>query len=605
MTLIRTSGVLLAAFVLLVGGTVHAQEEPTLKDVLGDEEVPEEAPEATQPAPQAPPTPAAAAPPAGPVDDFDRGVPRTSLRGFFEAGDAGDWERAAEYLDLRNLPKQMRPPDGPTLARHFKVALDRTLWVAMATVSMDPGGHKDDGLPAYRDRVGVIDTPEGKIEILMQRVPREDGVSIWKISNHTVKDIPLLWKAYGYSPLVEKLRRILPEGHFLGFEYWQWVGIIVILLAAYLLAWVSTMVPAQLLQRRAVAREGVVRFLTGPVRLLVFVLVARFGVELLAPSLVVRAVLRAEPLLIIVTAWLVIRASDLLFARLLVRLQRDRSAGAVFVRPLRTMTQILVVLVAGLVWLANIGFNVGAVLAGLGIGGIAVALAAQRSLEDVFGAITLYSGRPVRVGDFCRFGGKLGTVEEIGLRWTRVRTLDDTVVNLSNADFAKEKLENFTVRKKIWYHPRLRLRYQTTPDQLRYILVEVRRLLYAHPRVLPDPARVRFVGFGDYSLDLDVFAYLETTDYGEFLEIAEDLNLRIMDVLKKAGSDFALPSRTAYVESGTSPDGELARAAEASVGQWREEGQLYLPRFPQEKVSELRRSLPYPPEGSPDATRAA
>jgi MscS family membrane protein len=596
--------VLLAAFALLVGGMVHAQQEPTLKDVLGQEEVLEEAPDATPPAPTDPPEPAAAAPSPGPVDDFDRGVPRTSLQAFFEAGDEGDWERAAEYLDLRNLPRPMRPPNGPRLARHFKIALDRSLWIAPATLSMDPEGHSDDGLPSFRDRIGVIDTPEGKIEILMQRVPREDGVSIWKISNHTVKDIPLLWKFYGYSPFVEQLRRVLPEGLFLGFELWQWVGIVAILFVVYLLAWVITTLPARLLQHRTVARDGVARFLTGPVRLLVFVLVARSGVELLAPSLFVRAILRAEPLLIIVIAWLAIRASHLLFERLLVRLHRERSSAAVFVRPLRTATQIVVVLVAALVWLENIGFSVGTVLAGLGIGGIAVALAAQRSLEDVFGAITLYTGKPVQVGDFCRFGGKLGTVEEIGLRWSRVRTLDDTVVSMSNADFAKEKLENFGARTKIWYHPRLRLRYQTTPDQLRYILVEVRRLLYAHPRVLPDPARVRFVGFGDYSLDLDVFAYLDTRDYGEFLEISGDLNLRIMDVVKKAGSDFAFPSSTTYIESGTGPDGELALAAEASVEQWREEGRLYLPHFPQEKVSELRGSLPYPPEGSPDATRA-
>jgi MscS family membrane protein len=231
MTLVEKTGVLLAAFVLFAAATVHAQQEPTLKDVLGQEEVPEDAPEAaTQADPKGPPEPAPATSPPGPVDDFDRGVPRTSLLAFFDAADSGDWERAAEYLDLRNLPKKMQPPDGPRLARHFKIALDRSLWIAPATVSMNPEGHSDDGLPAFRDRIGVIDTPEGKIEILMQRVPREDGVSIWKISNRTVKDIPLLWKVYGYGRLVEQLRPNLPEGLLLGFEYWQWVGIVLILL---------------------------------------------------------------------------------------------------------------------------------------------------------------------------------------------------------------------------------------------------------------------------------------------------------------------------------------------------------------------------------------
>jgi MscS family membrane protein len=150
-----------------------------------------------------------------------------------------------------------------------------------------------------------------------------------------------------------------------------------------------------------------------------------------------------------------------------------------------------------LVWLNNVGFNVTTLMAGLGIGGLAVALAAQKPLENLIGAITLYTSRPVRVGDFCRFGDKIGTVEEVGLRATKVRTLDRTLVNIPNAEFVHLHLDNFTKREKIWYHPRISLRYETTPDQVRYILVEVRKVLYAHPKVLSDPARIRFVGFGE------------------------------------------------------------------------------------------------------------
>lgn len=600
MGLIRVSAMLLSAAILLIGGAAPAQDEPTLKEILdrgSDTEVAPEAPDTPEGASDVP----AHTMPSGPVDDFDRGVPRTSLRAFFDAGDEGDWERAAESLDLRNLPKSMRPIRGPSLARRLKITIDRALWVSFATVSPKPEGHSDDGLPPYRDRIGVIDTPQGKIEILMQRVPRRDGVFIWKISNHTVKDIPLLWRHFGYGPLVDRLEQIMPEGAILGFEYWQWVGIAGVLVLAYFLAWGLTTLVVELVRRSAVSEE-MVRFVSGPVRLLVFVVITRVGVEMLAPSLAARAILRAESLLIAAVTWLLVRALGLAFERVRARLEREGSSDAVVVAPVRTATQALVILVATLVWLENVGFNVGAALAGLGIGGIAVALAAQHSLQDVFGAVTLYTGRPVRVGDFCRFGDKLGTVEEIGLRWTRVRTLNDTVVSVSNAEFAKEKLENYGARTKSWYHPRLRLRYQSTPDQVRFVLVEVRRLLYAHPRVLPDAARVRFVGYGAYALEIDVFAYLETKVYSEYLEIAEDLNLRIMDVVKAAGTDFALPSLTTYAEPGAAPDAGLAREAEERVGRWREEGRLFLPRFPSKSVSELRRTLPYPPEGSPDVT---
>ena len=198
------------------------------------------------------------------------------------------------------------------------------------------------------------------------------------------------------------------------------------------------------------------------------------------------------------------------------------------------------------------------------------------------------------VGEFCRFGGTVGTVEDVGLRSTRVRTLDRTVVTVPNAEFSNLQIENFARRERIWYHPTIRLRYETTPDQIRYILVEVHRMLYAHPKVDSTSARIRFAGFGNSSLDLEVFSYVNVTDYGEYLEIAEDLNLRIMDIVAAAGSSLALPSQTTYVEKGRGLDPDRARAAEAQVKEWRERHELWLPRFPREKITEIDNTLEYP-----------
>jgi MscS family membrane protein len=247
-----------------------------------------------------------------------------------------------------------------------------------------------------------------------------------------------------------------------------------------------------------------------------------------------------------------------------------------------------------------LGLPVVPLLAGLGVGGLALALAAQPTIENLIAALTLHADRPVRVGDFCRFGDALGIVEQIGMRSTRLRTLDNTVLSVANADFSKGRVENYSARRKIWYHPRIRLRYETTPDQVRYILVEVRKLLYAHPRVLADPARIRFVGFGEYSLDLDVFAYIDTKDYGEYLEIAEDLNLRIMDVVKAGGTELAIPARLEYQMDKTPLDEKEIQRAEASVQEWRGQRAMYLPKFPPEKIAKLHGTLDYPPTGSPE-----
>jgi MscS family membrane protein len=599
-TLTRNACALVTLLLQLSAPLAFAQEEPTLKDMLGVDQT-EEAVETSDA--EVTPAPVAS---AGPVDDYDRGVPRTSVEGFRDAAEKGDWKRAAEYLDLRKLPGDMDASQGPELARDLTIVLDRALWIDLATLSSNPKGHPDDGLPAYRDRAGVIETPEGKIEVLLQRVPRGDGVLIWKFSNRTVGQIPTLYQHHGYGPLTERLLGVLPEFRLLGFESWQWVTLICLGVGSYLLAWLVTAIGGRLIRGRgALVSERIARLVTGPIRLLLLLILMRSGVDLLAPSLGFRAVLRAQTLLILVSVWVVIRGSDLLFDHLSRRMERREHGSSVFVRPLRTATRIVVVLTAVVVWLDNVGFSVTTLLAGLGIGGLAIALAAQKSLEDLFAAITLYSGRVVRVGDFCRFGDTLGTVEEIGLRWTRVRKLDHTLLSLPNSEFARQPLENFAMREKIWFHPRLQLRYETTPEQLRYILVEVRRLFYAHPKVLADPARIRFVGFGDYSLDLDVFAYVDSRDYGEYLEIAEDLNLQIMDIVARAGSAIAVPSQTAYLESGSGLDAERARAAEARVGEWREKRELYLPRFPEREIAQLQHSLPYPPEGSPEATRPA
>ena len=268
----------------------------------------------------------------------------------------------------------------------------------------------------------------------------------------------------------------------------------------------------------------------------------------------------------------------------------------------RKSLKILIATFAGLAVLHSFGVNVITVLAGLGVGGIAVALAAQKTLENFIGGITVYADQPVRVGEFCRFGGTVGTVEEVGLRSTRVRTLDRTVVTIPNSEFSNLPIENFARRDRIWYHPTIRLRYETTPDQIRYVLVEVHRMLYAHPKVDSASARIRFVGFGNSSLDLEVFSYVTVTDYGEYLEVAEDLNLRIMDIVAAAGASLALPAQTTYLDEGRGLDPDRARAVEGQVQEWRERRELWLPRFPREKIAEMDNTLQYPADGSATGT---
>ena len=536
-------------------------------------------------------------------DEFNRGTPRSSVEGFLAATHERDYQRAAEYLDLRRLSASRRKSNGPRLARELRIVLDRALAIDFDLLSTDPKGHRDDGLPTYRDWLGRIETKKKPVNIFLQHVPRRDGKLIWKFSSATVAKIPQLYAEFGYGWFGDVLPRVFFDFEIFGLRAWWWVTI----LAFGILAFFTTMIITKVLilslrYMKTPLIQQLESIITGPVFLLIFAFLWRVGVILLGPSVALQQMMRGGILPIIAVVWSAMRLFDLFLDRLGERLRRSsQPAITVLLRPVSNLFRVVIILIGIIVWLDNIDYNVTALLTGLGVGGIAVALAAQKSIENLIGAVTLYAAQPVRAGDFCRFGDTVGTVEEIGLRSTRVRTLENTLMSIPNAEFSNLHLDNFSKREKIWYHPRLRLRYETTPDQVRYILVEVRKLLYSHPMVIPDPARIRFVEFGTYSLDLEIFAYIDVTDIDQFMEIAEDLNLRIMDVVRKAGSSFAVPTQTTYLERGKGLDQELAREAESKVKEWREQRALYLPDFPPEKIAELRGSLEYPPVGSPKA----
>lgn len=221
-----------------------------------------------------------------------------------------------------------------------------------------------------------------------------------------------------------------------------------------------------------------------------------------------------------------------------------------------------------------LGLSVAPLLAGLGVGGLAVALAAQHTIENVIAGLVLFADKPVRIGDICRFGDVQGTVEQIGLRSTRVRCPDRTLISIPNSEFAKLQLTNFTRRDRILLRTVLTLRYETTADQLRYLLAALRQLLGSHPRIAADSVRVRFTGYGEWALNVEVFALADTADGAEFLAIQEDVFLQVMDVVREAGCDFAFPSQTQYLAAESAIDADRGRRAEETVQAWRGQGGL-------------------------------
>jgi len=273
---------------------------------------------------------------------------------------------------------------------------------------------------------------------------------------------------------------------------------------------------------------------------------------------------------------------------------------AAFLRVVFRLVSVVVLAYLGIYAADAVGISITPLVAGLGVGGLAIALAIRPTLENIIGGLTLFADRPVRVGDFCRYGDEIGTVEQIGLRSTRIRSLERTIVTVPNAEFSQMKLDNFTARDIRLLKTILRLRYETTPDQLRYVLAELRKLLLGHPKVTPAPARVRFVGYGAYSLDLEIFAYLHCQDQDTFLAVQEDIFLRIADIVKEGGTGFALPSQTTYFRRDGGMDADRGREAEVKVENWREHDRLPFPEFDPGFRSEMEDILDYPQRGAYD-----
>lgn len=476
-------------------------------------------------------------------DILGRETPRGALEGFLRAVDEVDYETAARYLDLRNLPKAIRQYEPEELALGFSIVLQRALWVDIDVLSDEPGGLAGDGLPSYRDELGRAPLHDREITLFLQRVPGENDTRIWKISNRTISQLPELYAAYRYPDYVEYLAETLPEASILGVELFKWVaGIIaglMVLPVALFISWLT----ARIMAAPGTARhDRLWQFFSRPVTTFIVIWTIAYVMRHLGYGVTAQTISEARTLTIVLSTWILIALINMFRDFYVDFLEKSqRNSTIVLLRPITSAVKSIVVVIMLMVWLDNIGFNITTLIAGLGIGGIAVALVLQKPLEDVFGAFTLFQQQPVRIGDFCQIGSITGTVEEISLRTTRIRTPAGTVVSMPNAKLALETIDNISARKQILYRPSFKLGFKTTPEQLRRIIADIREMLESDDRVLRDRLRVNFLGFDEHGFAIEAFADIDTKAYPVYLAIAEELNLKIIDIIREAGANLDVP----------------------------------------------------------------
>jgi MscS family membrane protein len=499
--------------------------------------------------------------------------PRASLRQFYDLTSEGDYVAAARYLQLPHKERE----HGPELARKLREVLDQDLIVDLATISPLAAGDRSDGLPADTERVAFVPAAskdEPGEPIFMVRAHDAEG-AFWAFSDQTVARIDGWYSSMEDRWLLDRLPKALqrhgPWGKLL---VWHWIAIPLLLLVAWTLGPIFGSASSSLARRalrkaepswQAHVPRGLAPVLTLLWTLLfITVLLPLIALPRATHTLFLSMVGAAATLVLFWGLW---RAVDLMSLVIAERAWAvDNPSARSLLAVGRNLAKAAVAVGAIVATIAAFGYPVATVLAGLGIGGVALAFGAQKTVENLFGSVSLAADQPFRVGDFVRVDDLLGTVENVGLRSTRIRTLDRTLVTIPNGKLADLRIESFSARDRIRLATTIGLVYETTLGQMRQVLDGFRNVLSAHPQIWPDTIVVSFSGFGASSLDIDVMCWFQVTDFNEFRAIRQEVLLELMRVVEDAGTGFAFPTRTIHLlNDNPAPSGSTAKGTDSEA----------------------------------------
>jgi len=491
-------------------------------------------------------------------DALGRTTPRGTVKGFISAVAKEDYEMAAQYFELNFLRKNQKKLKGIELAQSLQKILDQIGQFVPTDLLSDASiGNINDRLDKNFEKVGSYQYKDKNHDLILSRNNEGQDKFIWLFSQATLKNLPKKQKIseINESIINQALPKYMQEKKWYGAPAGHWIGLIVLAGVSFLLSslLVFTLIWffKFLCEKRKLTRPvKIAKAFSLPIQLYFSVLFFVMMAQKSGISIIIR---QSFSKITVVVSWVAILLLVWRLIDVFSKFGENKSiakgnfgalSAILFFR--RSMKFLLIALGAISV-LGSIGVDVTTGIAALGIGGIALALGAQKSVENLVGSITVIFDQPARVGDFCSVSGIKGTVEQIGMRSTRLRTLERTIVTIPNGEFASAKIENYTRRDCFLFNPTLGLRYETTMKQLKSLQQSFKDVLISQEEVIPQTIRVRFLEFGADTLNIEIFSHIQTDNYNSFLEIQEILNFTIMDIVEKSGTDFAFPSQTIYL----------------------------------------------------------
>jgi len=507
------------------------------------------------------PTPAPAVEAVG--DPYRRETPYGTFFGYIRASQKENWAVASEYLQWPRGGRISREE----LARQLKALLDERFVGDLEELTRSSAGGFNDAFASGHDLVGHVDAGDDSFDLVLVRTTPAEGPAIWLVASQSLREVPAAFKGLT-SPAIE--RHIpsflkVPVGKF---RLWQLLGFLLLIPLLYAASRLLVSGVFALLTRLSASHAWGTELLRSaagfrdPVALLLTVPLHRACVSRLALPLLSRYYYTQFAWLVAIfgIAWLFFRLIDFVNGRATLRLLAKGATATSSLTIARMLLRGAVATAAVLGALASFGINLTATLAGLGIGGVALAFAAQKSLENLFGGFVVLGDKIMRVGDTVRIGTAVGTIEDVTLYATRMRLFDRSVVTIPNGTLITAQIENRSRRDKFLVNPTLGLVYETTAEQMRAVLENLRAVLASDARVEKGTMRVRFVRINSSSLDVEVFAYVLVADYAAYLGAQEQLLVMLLEAVEKAGTSLAFPSQTTYVAGEASPP-LAARAA--------------------------------------------
>lgn len=499
--------------------------------------------------------PAAPSQAAPPPDALGRDNPRGCILGFIKAAQDEKYNVAKQYFEPPPRQRHESEQEDKELVNQLLTILNQKLAGALDFVSRDPLGHLDDGLPPDQEKIGGVLSSVEPFPIMLVRREDEQGHKVWMFSRQTLDQVPEYYDSLQFPGFEKKIPKTLVSHRLLSMPYWQWIAILLFIPVALTLGRVVTLLIELIVKYWHKSRHlpplppSTFRRI-GPGTLAFAAMFHFYFVGYIGTSLLYRLYYRRILLVFLSVAfyWILIRLTRFVSSRIGANLaSRGRAAERSIVSLVRRFVDVLIFVFVTLVVLHSLGFDVSTALAGVGIGTLALGLGAQKTFENVFGGVSVLFDKVILVGDVCKVNNQTGVVEDIGLRSTRLRTGERTLLSIPNGIMASVTVENLRFRDKFLCQQTIRLRYDLSPEHVRNILEDIRRLLLDDPKVEDSSARVRLLRFAEYALEIEVFCYILESDYVAYLASQEDLLLQVMATLEKAGAVVALPTQTTLV----------------------------------------------------------